>query len=75
MYSGGSHSNGSEYECVRLQGGQKSNVTPLFCTYEEADDRIIFHINHAILSEECRTVHVCSGDTDIHVRRIYNYER
>ena len=74
LYLGGCHSNGGEYECVRIQDQIKEKIELLYCTHEEADDRITFHVNHAIFSEGFRTVLVCSGDTDVYVSLLYNFK-
>ena len=46
----------------------------MFCEHEEADDRIQFHLNHAVVADNIETAIVCSADTDVFVSMLYNYE-
>ena len=43
-------------------------------SHEEADDRIEFHINHAVVVDSIEAAIVCSGDTDVCTSLVYNYE-
>ena len=43
--------------------------------YEEADDRLMFPINHAIYNESFRKITVASPDTDILVNLLYHFTK
>ena len=49
------------------------DVLNLKCSYDEADDHIMFHLNHAVKTENIAFTHVVSGDTDIFVCLMYHY--
>ena len=50
-----------------------TDVPALKCSYDEADDRIMFHLNHAVKTEHFSFAHVASGDTDIFVCLMYHH--
>ena len=45
----------------------------LICEHEEADDRIMYHINHAVTVQNYEKVIVASTDTDIFMFAISLY--
>ena len=54
------------------------NLTPqhfLKCAHEEADDRLMLHITHAVNIENFTKVIVASSDTDILVNLVHHYLR
>ena len=65
VYLGGSHVDNLS-ACLRVSEGHVSYVRLLKCGNEEADDRIMFHINHAVIMDQFQKVIVASADTDVH---------
>ena len=47
----------------------------LECSHEEADDRILFHVNHAIKIGNFRSIAIASPDTDVLVAAIHHYKK
>ena len=45
------------------------------CGHEEADNRILFHINHAIKDENYKRIIVASPDTDVFVSCLFHLTR
>ena len=74
---------------VYLRGSHHSNLTSCFkiaerniqevhclrCDYEEADDRIMYHINYAVTAEGFENVVIASADTDIYICSIFHFNR
>ena len=60
VYLGGSHPEDIT-KCVKVCDGISEDIRLLKCDHEEADDRIMYHINHA--------------DTDIFICLIYHFTR
>ena len=48
LYLGGCHKNEEKNECYMVPHNDKQKIRLLFCTREEADDRIQFGISHAV---------------------------
>ena len=74
VYLGGCHEKNESYKCFRLVGNSKVEIRLLYCTHEEADDRLPFHVNHAVMIDRFEKVLVCSGDTDVYTTLLYNFE-
>ena len=51
----------------------ESYVSLLKCDHEEADDRIMFHINHAVIIDQFHKVIVASADTDVFICLMYHF--
>ena len=47
----------------------------LECSHEEADDRIMFHVNHAVKIGNFRSIAIASPDTDVLVAAIHHYNK
>ena len=45
----------------------------LKCCYEEADDRMMFHLSHGVKVDEFESVVMCSTDADVYVSAAYHY--
>ena len=73
----GGFQNGETTKCVTSQSTQ--HVAELFCTHEEADTRMLLHVNHADTEFRARnlegTVVVESPDTDVLVLLVYFFDR
>ena len=61
--------------CVLLSNGHITLERLVKCDHEEADARILFHVNHGIKVEKCRSVIIASPDTDIFICSIYHFNR
>ena len=61
--------------CFKIVEGIVTMVPILKCCHEEADDRMFFHINHAIRSEGFKTVIIASPDTDVFINSIHHFAR
>ena len=70
VYLGGCHEDGLN-KCYKLVNGTMFDVPSLSCTYDEADDRIMYHLNQAVRTEEYEYAHIASVDTDIFVCLMY----
>ena len=68
---GGSHKE-NDAMCVSVVNGLVNVERLLECTYEEADDRIFFHANHAIKIVNYGSVVIPSPDTDIFVSTLHH---
>ena len=72
VYLGGFHA--SERDgCLKIVNGQSSLIHLLKCLYDEADDRIMFHLNHAIKVDRFEAAHAMTDDTDIFVNLMYDF--
>ena len=74
LFIGGSNAN-DETTCLRTMGGNVQEIRMLKCDHEEADDRIIFYVNHAVTVENFRRIIVASADTDVFVCLMYHFSR
>ena len=72
MYLGGCHALERD-GCLKIVNGQSSLIRLLKCSYDEADDRIMFHLNHAVKVDRFEAAHVMTGDTDIFVNLMYYF--
>ena len=59
--------------CLRVSGGSESYVHLFKCDHEEADDCIMFHINHAIVIDQFQKVIVASAYTDVFICLMYHF--
>ena len=50
-------------------------VHELYCTHEEADDRLIFHVHQCVVVEGATRALVATEDTDVIVSLMYHYLR
>ena len=66
VYLGGCHALERD-GCLKIVNGQSSLIRLLKCSYDEADDRIMFHLNHSVKVDRFEAAHVMTGDTDIFV--------
>ena len=73
IYLGGCHPNGDEEKCYVVSNGIKKLEPRLRSTHDEADDRIMLHINMAVIDEDFECVLVNSQDSDIFVALLYNH--
>ena len=74
VYLGGSVP-GNITGCIQIIGGVSSNCLDLKCDHEEADERILYHINQAIQYESYTKVVVAATDTDIFISLLYHYQQ
>ena len=72
VYLGGCHRDGVD-KCYQLKNGSLIDMPDLKCSYDEADDRIMFHLNNAVQIRHFSFAHVMSGDTDIFVCLMYHF--
>ena len=59
--------------CVMISNGEVSFQPILRCDHEEADDRILFHANHAIKVNDFKKIIIASPDTDVFVNVIHHF--
>ena len=62
-------------ECRKLLAGIESEITELSSNQEEADDRIMFHINDGVVKHGVQSVLVDSPDTDVFVNLIFHFHK
>ena len=72
LFLGGLHQE-NDAICVSFVNRLVSVEKLLECTYEEADDRIFFHANHAIKIKNYGSVVIASPDTDTFVSALHNF--
>ncbi len=71
VYLGGSHVTDLTV-CMKLVDGKEHSERLLKCDHEEADDRIMFHVNHAVVVDKFQRVVVASSDTDIFICLVFH---
>ena len=64
---------GDKSSCLKIANGIFSAVQGLECFYDEADDRLMYHLNHAVKCDHAKVAHVLNGDKDIFVNLMYNF--
>ena len=74
VYLGGSVP-GDITGCIQIIGGISGNCLDLKCDREEADEQILYHINHAIQYESYTKVVLAATDTDIFISLLYHYQQ
>ena len=47
----------------------------LKCNHEEADDRILFHVNHGVRTAGFSKIVIASPDTDVFVNSVHHFSR
>ena len=74
IYLGGA-SNIDVTSCWRISNTDVIEFEPLRNDHEEADDRIMYHINHAVNHDKCERVVIASADTDVFICSMYHFSR
>ena len=73
VYLGGAHE-GNLNTCIKFEPCQDSTtVELLYCEHEEADDRLVYHINHAIKEDHHDREIVASSDTEVFVCLVHHF--
>ena len=66
-------SNGNDRNgCIKVVNGTSSSTRILKCSFDEADDRLMYHLNHAVKADRFKVAHVMTSDTDIFVNLMYH---
>ena len=73
LYLGGSLS-GDIFGCKKVEMGNISDAPNLRCEHEEADDRLMLHIDDAVRAGY-EKITIASPDTDIFVTALYHYTK
>ena len=63
---------GTPQEAVLIENGSVSQSELGSCRHEEADDRIIYHVNHAVEKRKTKIV-VATEDTDVVINLLFHY--
>ncbi|KAG1654620.1 Ionotropic receptor 25a [Nymphon striatum] len=74
VFLGGAHET-DMYKCIRLDFLNAEDVPQLRCTHQEADDRLLLHIQHATCAESFKRVIVASADTDVFICFLYHFNQ
>ena len=74
LYLGGSH-HGEITSCFKLSDGLLTQDRLLKCDHEDAHDRIMFHVNHAMKVDKFSKVVMVSTDTDVFACALYHFSR
>ena len=61
--------------CIKIAGSNITLEERLKCTHEEADDRMLYHVSHAVRIGCFRKVIVATADTDVFVNLIHHFPR
>ena len=73
IYLGGAHED-STTKCILIQNKMVITIPELYCNHEEADDRILYHIQHLVNGRNCvSTIVVATEDTDIVVSLLCHF--
>ena len=59
--------------CLKLHNGIVQSLCLLKCNHEEADDRIMYHVNHTVAIDNFTRMIVVSADTDVLVCLMYHF--
>ena len=60
--------------CYKVFSAKMKVVILLYCEREETDDRLQYHISHAVKVDSIEATLVCLGDIDVHTSLLYNFE-
>ena len=74
IYLGGSHKE-DESACMRIEGNSLEIVPTLWCSHEEAYDRMMFHMSQAVKTGHFQNIISASADTDVLVCSIYHFNQ
>ena len=58
---------------MRISGNESSLEPLLLCYHEEADDRLMYHANHAIKVDRISKIIIASSDTDVLTCAVYQF--
>ena len=61
--------------CYKIENSITTTEARLTCTHEEADDRLMYHITHAVRVACFRRVIVASPDTDVFTNLVHHFTR
>ena len=61
--------------CLKISNSQVSQQPLLKCNHEEADDRILFHVNHGVRIAGFSKIVIASPDADVFVNAVHHYSR
>ena len=75
VYLGGCHQFCEEEKCYVICNGIKTLVPELESTLDEADDRMMIHVDHATRVDSCTAALICSRDSDVYVSFMYHYSK
>ena len=62
-------------QCWKVLAGTETHIPYLSSSQEEADDRIMYHINDGVLKHGVHSVFVDSPDTDAFVNLIFHCKK
>ena len=75
LFLGADASSADINSCTRVNNEGVHEVKELYCTHEEADDRLIFHVHQCVVIEGATRALVATEDTDVIVSLMYHYLR
>ena len=61
--------------CLKLHNGIVQSLRLSKCNHEEADDRIMYHVNHTVAIDNFTRMIVASANTDVLVCLVYHFSR
>ena len=61
--------------CINIKYGICTGIPMLKCDHEEADDRLMFYINHNITVDHYQEIILASADTDIFLCFLFHFTR
>ena len=59
--------------CIQIENGSSTIKQLLQCSHEETDDRVMFHLNHAVKVAKYHNVAAASPDTDVFVWAMHHF--
>ena len=73
VFLGGCHRYNEHEKCYKICGGIKTVIPELQSALDEADERIMLHINHAAKVDCFNAALICSRDSDVYVSAMYHF--
>ena len=61
------------HSCVEVKDSKLTLIEDLECSHDEADHRIIYHVNWLVLVRQAKVVVVAFDDTDILVMLLFHF--
>ena len=74
VYLGGANSDDIT-SCLEISNNEMTQQRQLKCNHEEADDRILFHVNHGVRTAGFSKIVIASPDTDVFVNSVHHFSR
>ena len=61
--------------CIQIENGSNTVKQLLQCSHQEADDQVMFHVNHAVKVAKYHSVAEASPNTDVFVCAVHSFKQ